>query len=256
MKSADPPRRHARRSRDWPRVGTGALPNVDPTIDALSASERDAVGAVWSSRAAKELATAQTFAMMFAGLAPRAVEAQIAWIAARAIGDEVRHAEICRHVASAYRRLPEGWPTAPILDAPQPGTAGPELTSTLLVVLHCCMNETIACAFVRACQDDARGPLTRAALREILRDEIDHARLGWAHLASPLLTATIRRAVAAEIPALLETCRSLWLDRKPPDIDPPRGHGCPPFSDLPRIVDNAVVDLIVPGLREVGILPA
>jgi hypothetical protein len=116
------------------------------------------------------------------------------------------------------------------------------------------MNETIAGAFLRECQHDAGGPLVRAALRELLRDEIDHARLGWAHLASPRLSPDIRRAVEAEIETLLDMCRAVWLDERQTEIDLPRGHGCSPLSELPRIVDDAVRELILPGLRHVGIL--
>ena len=94
----------------------------------------------------------------------------------------------------------------------------------------------------------------RAAVRELLRDEVDHARLGWAHLASPRMSDATRRAVAVEIRPLLELCRSLWLNERRVDTQLPKGHGCAPLLDLPHIVDDAVNELILPGLRHVGII--
>lgn len=240
--------------RAWPAVAAAPLPESDPTIDELSTAEREAVGAVWAYRAAKELATAQTFSMIARYVCARQIEPELAWLAARAVGDEVRHAEICRAVAGRYLGRELEWPKPPELEEPRFGSLGPELGSTLLIVLHCCMNETIAGAFLRACQEDARGPLVRAALREILRDEIDHARLGWAHLASPLVTAAMRRQVTAAAPELLNDCRSLWVACDRPEAGAPRGHGCPSNAELARIADEAIAELVLPGLRHVGIL--
>ena len=240
--------------RAWPHVASAGLPESDDTIEELTAAEREAVGASWSSRAANELATAQTFGMLSTMLVPRGVDPEVTWLAARAVADEVRHAEICRTVAAAYLAKPVEWPQARTLEAPRFGSTSPELGTTLFIVLQCCMNETIAGAYLRACQNDARGPLVRAALRELLRDEIDHARLGWAHLASPHLSKTARRHVAAAIPNLLQSCRSLWLDEKRTERPTPSGHGCVPNAALPRIVDDAIEELVLPGLRHVGVV--
>jgi hypothetical protein len=157
-------------------------------------------------------------------------------------------------VAGAYLGREVDWPKPPELEEPRFGSVGPELGSTLLILLHCCMNETIAGAFLRACQKDARGQLVRAALREILRDEIDHARLGWAHLASPLVTPSMRRQVSAAAQNLLNDCRALWLACDRPEVVAPPGHGCPTNAELARIVDEAIAELVLPGLRHVGIL--
>ena len=46
------------------------------------------------------------------------------------------------------------------------------------------MNETTAGVFLEVCLAHAEGALAKAALSELLSDEIDHGRIGWAHLAA------------------------------------------------------------------------
>jgi hypothetical protein len=61
------------------------------------------------------------------------------------------------------------------------GCEDERLETALLVAGLCCVNETIATAWLEASLRAARTELARAANRVHLRDEIDHARLGWPH---------------------------------------------------------------------------
>ena len=50
------------------------------------------------------------------------------------------------------------------------------------VVAFCCIVESLNASLLLATLDHAQEPLIRKALREILKDEINHSRIGWGHL--------------------------------------------------------------------------
>jgi hypothetical protein len=56
------------------------------------------------------------------------------------------------------------------------------------------------------------------------------------------------------VPQLLAVCGSVWLDKQRPEVSPPRGHGCPPITALPSIVDEAIAELVLPGFHHIGVL--
>src|SRR5204863_1917294 len=134
-------------------------------------------------RAASEGVVSESFRVMAASLAALHAPDELVALAARGIDDELRHAELCHHVASrvAGQALE---PPAPLPFALPAINAPEELRHSLYVLGHCALNETTASAYLRIALADASGALAHAALRELLSDEIDHSRLGWAHLAT------------------------------------------------------------------------
>src|SRR5205085_5848369 len=118
----------------------------------------------------------------------------------------------------------------------------------------CCINESIACAFLEACLDDAAGPLVRAIHREHLTDEIEHARVGWAHFASRAVDTATRREVARWLPRLCEANLLNWKSRfawLPAEGLP--GHALPPYQRNLAAALAALRDVILPGFDHVGI---
>src|SRR5689334_15419611 len=136
-----------------------ALPDHDPTIDALAPAMRALLADVWARRAGSELAAGAVFAIVERELAELGAGPDVLALAQRAVADEPRHSELCRRLAEAYAG-------APVAPAPDPGDvevphhvgADPVLTRHLHVVTMCCINETIACGFVEACLAEATGP--------------------------------------------------------------------------------------------------
>jgi len=128
-------------------------------------------------------------------------------IVARAVSDEVRHAEICRALARRYLARDVAWPPPGPVPLPFHGPASEALRPTLHITAMCCINETLATAWLGRSLADATAPLARAAVRALLADDIDHARAGWAHLASPHVTAQVRAQIAGWLPRLLEAAR-------------------------------------------------
>ena len=226
----------------------------DDTIDALDAEQRDWVAASWTRRAAAEVAAGAMFAVITQGLFRERAPQELLWLAARGTCDELRHAEICRYVALRYGGEAPPRALPPALEEVRFGDAPAGLSRVLYALLNTCVNETIATAYLNACLADARGPLADAALRELLHDEVDHGRLGFALLASDWIDAQAREHLALALPTLLRIGRDAWLDtaaRLPADSVP--GHGCPSGTVVRAVVEEALRELVLPGFAHVGI---
>jgi hypothetical protein len=148
------------------------------------------------------------------------------------------------------------------LDAPDVGDVtlprfdvGDEALETALVVAgQCCINETIATAWLSACVEASTSPLALAANRLHLSEEIDHARLGWAFLASGAVSSATRSALGVCLPRLLRANVPHWKEDDP--FLPPEGvpgHGHLSAGASRTVAEEAVRDLVVPGFRYLGI---
>lgn len=229
-----------------------ALPFDDPSVTALDDATRAAVATHWLHRAKAELEVGRAFEAMGQRLAPRA-SALVLEMLARSADEEVRHAAICVRLAETYAGAPVRAPQVDAVRLPSFGfDADPELEDALLVAGMCCVNETIATAWLGTCLEAATAPLAIAANKVHLTDEIDHARLGWAHVADvsratkAKLGALIGPLVAANVPS--------W-ERADPDL-PAAGvesHGLLGVARTRAVVRDAVRTLVLPGFAHVGI---
>ncbi len=231
-----------------------SLPERDPTIDALGGDQRALLAAIWTGRAASELGAGAAFAMVERDLVALGAEPAVLELVAKAVADEPVHAELCRRLAAAYAGEQVAAPE-PIADIEMPRYGDdPVLCRHLHVVAMCCINETLACAFVEACLADANGPLVKSIHRQHLGDEIHHARIGWAHLASRAVDDRVRAAIASWLPRLLDANVRHWEDRictLPRDGVP--GHALPPVATLVAAARDAIATLVLPGFDHVGV---
>jgi hypothetical protein len=242
---------HGEKGRWGGQLTKRPLPSRDPSIEALSADDRHAIARVWLHRAAMERRVADAFEVIRDALLRRNAATPLVALATRAIDDEYRHAELSRVVASRFAGAPLTAPKRLVLEVPKHASASPELRDSLFVVGQCVLNETTASAFLETCLAHARGALARTALRELLSDEIDHGRIGWAYLAS------ISEATRAEVQRWLLPMAFLnlraWREQSPDD---PRHrdtwtlHGVPPADVTHAALLDALRTLIVPGLRD------
>jgi hypothetical protein len=90
----------------------------------------------------------------------------------------------------------------------------------------------------------------RAALREILADEIDHGRVGWAALAAA--SPELRAAAGKWLPQLIETHLKGWHDSLVEWPAPLHAHGMPSKRAALRLVDRTMRDVILPGFAAYG----
>jgi hypothetical protein len=229
------------------------LPLADPSIDRLADDERTALATVWLARAATERRVADAFEIIHGALAALKTEGEVLRIAARAVDDEHRHAELSRVVASRFAGTDLPPPALLELRVPEHPGASDELRHTLHIVGQCALNETTASLFLEACLAHATGELAAAALRELLSDEIDHARIGWAHLAS--VRPEIRAAATPWLLPLTRKNLAIWREspRAPASGDVMTAHGAPPAEVIEDALVSAVRDLILPGFKQAGI---
>lgn len=226
---------------------------VDPSLDALPDEARQALVTHWLRRSQSEWRVGLAFEaleVLGRGLADSVVLALLR----QSAGQELEHARLCHRLAERYAGsdLPEVVrPEAPLPDF---GTESARLELTFNIVGLCCINETFATAWLRHCLALARAPLAVAANRKHLEDEIDHARLGWAHLASSSVTRQDKLALAQRLPELIHVNLAQWeavSNYLPGEALPEQGQ--PSARESSRVLRQAIDGLLLPGFAYVGV---
>jgi len=245
-------RKSARRQR------TAALleriPWGDPSLRALPDPLRVAMAKHWARRARSEAHVGQSLLALVPRV--RAVGGSpvvLHWLEV-AGRDEAVHSELCRRLAESYAGERVEPAEARPVKLPEFGCDDERLETLLLVAGTCCINETLATAWLEANLAQSSAPIAQAANRLHLRDEIDHARLGWAHLASPAVDEDLREALAECVPRLLAANVAIWL--RPDDFVPAEGvpgHGVCAYADTVAVIERALQELVLPGFRHVGV---
>lgn len=232
------------------RVTRRPLPDED--LAALPHATRETLAGVWWSQAATEARVASSFAIVRDALDARGADPGLIDVSARAVDDEMRHATLCLDVAERYA----GRALAPPDDLPFAHPAHPDASEDLRRALHvigqCALNETFAAAYLEASLAGAERPLARAALSELLSDEVDHARIGWA-FASTLDDATRAELGGWILPLAIGNLR-MWRQLALPDD--PKGelvaHGVPSKETVAGALREAVEALVIPGFARFG----
>ncbi len=223
----------------------------DPTIALLAPADRDALAVIWTDRARAESAVGNVFAQVADELAASGAPPELVGLARSAEADEARHAAVCEELALAYGHDSAARPERRVRlrDYDQPTV---RLRTALHAVHVCCISETIATVFVEACLGACESPMLREIHREHLADEVQHARVGWAYVAT--LSAAERSAIAPELASVLELQLDAWTARiNDLPLAGVAGHGYPPRSELLDAVHGAIRELVLPGFDHVGI---
>jgi hypothetical protein len=230
------------------------LPFGDPSVAALSSAQRTAIAGHWKHRARSELQVGRAFAAMVPLLRERRASSAVLDRLESGAEEEIRHSEICSRLAETYAGEAVVRPKIDSVPLPRFEVGDDDLEIALLVAGMCCVNETIATAWISACLSAAETPLAMMANRIHLTDEIEHARVGWAHLASDAVSDATRAALGPCLPKLLEANAPGW-ERDDPSLPP---EGVPSQGHLPvevsrRVFLDAVADLVLPGFAHVGV---
>ncbi|HEY4122403.1 MAG TPA: ferritin-like domain-containing protein, partial [Byssovorax sp.] len=97
---------------------------------------------------------------------------------ARAVGDELRHTELCVAMAARFGARPS--PSLPMRrPVVEPSTPARRARGLEIVAMQGAIGETLSCAFLRKGERLAEEPGVKAALRSIRKDEVMHARQSW-----------------------------------------------------------------------------
>ncbi len=225
----------------------------DAEIALLSRGDRDRLAESWSSRGAMERRVVLAFEVVRDALIALSADKELVALAERAIDDERRHAELCRVVASRFSGREEDEPAPLLLQVPEHKGASAETRHLLHVVGHCAINETFASSVLEHSLRLAKGALARAAFRELLSDEVDHARVGFGLIAS--LPAETKRSLSTWLPGLVRASVVMWRTTPRPDVDDPglASHGMMSPSVIEAAVLEAAKEILAPGFAHLGL---
>jgi hypothetical protein len=163
--------------------------------ESLSPGTRRALAAAWVKDGLFEHASVGTFSRFALQLLALGAPAELLHETLAAARDEVRHAELCFALASAYA----GEPLEPdVLPVPAPMPLDVRLADMVIeTVIEGCIGETLAAVQAADQLAVARDPSVVASLESTLEDETRHAELAWKVVAWALEVGgePVRRAV-------------------------------------------------------------
>lgn len=249
----------AKRARPWwHRVdaeATSIARVADEVIDTATPAKRAALAGIWQERAGSELRVGASFGALVSVLVETGADEAVLEIATDAVRDELHHAQIAAALAARYRGDAEVWPGPQPSPLPMFVPSGPELRAALLVTTMCCINETLACSVLEAQMKLARSPLAQAAYQSVLADEIDHGRMGWAHLTSRYVSRDVRGEIGPWLPQMLEArFRELFEPQPLPGADCAE-HGIMTREERQQVIRAGLRDVVFPGFRHIGVDP-
>jgi len=170
---------------DWSGITREATPEL-----VVAARE------VWTRSAFSEYASGAAFAAIASHLL--AARAPIDLIAAAGdfVADEMFHAELASRVAMALGGAVPLDVDFEKLVRP-PAGEGPLLRAAELIVRSCCVGESLTVPVLKQSRRAAGSPIIEAVISRILRDEAQHAQLGWWFLDWAELTPADRAHLGA-----------------------------------------------------------
>lgn len=204
---------------------------------------------VWHHRERIEREAAALFADLGRELG-RAGHRDLARRAVSAGIDEQRHAMRCRELVAV---LAEG--VAPA-DPPRSLALGPAQLSQRDRMLYTavavgCVTESLSCALLIELREAATHPLVQATIDEIVKDEIEHARIGWAVLAAEARDRDVAW-LAPHLPAITAAAVADELDPMAGDHEL-AGLGVLPRARVQALVSETWATVIRPGLESHGV---
>lgn len=211
------------------------------------------VAEAWTFRWKVELEAQIRFERLAERLARNGALPVVVELAERASSDERRHAELCADLARKY-----GGDLIPgEISVPEIAPPGLEEKKSVLyeVVAACCITETESTSVLTTLLNSVRGGKMHQVLRELLRDEVGHSRLGWAHLAHESTQGNIG-FLERLIPDMLEghVAEDLFAAASPElESSELLAHGVLPHSMKRSVFKMTLLEVVFPGLETLGV---
>lgn len=231
-----------------------SLPWNDDSIARLPDAVRLHIGTYWQGRASAELHVADAFSQLNRLLVEGGGETSVLQLLERSVENEHHHADLCHRLAVRYLGRDLEPPEARVAELPPLDQAPPDARVALHMAGLCCINESIATVWLEQCASGAVAPLARAVTQLHLSDEVVHARVGWAHLASRFVTPATRTEVGRWLVPLLKANVGHWLSRNV--ISKAGGvpeHALPTRDQHRGAVLGAVRNVVLPGFEHCGV---
>lgn len=144
------------------------------------------VASTWAQRAQAELGAEKRFRQLVEQMKDLKVHKTVIAFAIRAQQDEIEHAHMCAKVAKEYGHATgfEHFSSQIAdLEASWSQRAAPEERLLCETVLMCCITETINASLLNSIYRSSKTSSTQKIVHKILKDEVKHSQIGWAHLA-------------------------------------------------------------------------
>src|SRR5581483_1181499 len=212
---------------------------------------REKLAGIWTSRAVAEHESTIRFGayarrMETFGVAPELIEGT-----REAAEDERRHKEICLDVARRFGASEPAFEAFEFWRRPD----GREVLLSNMVAT-CCLMETLNAPFLALSLSVADDSAMRTAFRELLKDEVKHAKLGWAYLlwarqqgeGAPLADQLPKMFVDVSMPSFFSA--SLEPDPRETEL---AHFGELSMAQRRQLFFDTVNDVIFPGLESNGI---
>jgi hypothetical protein len=222
-------------------------------VEQLATQQRARLREYWVDRARGELTTALTFEFMLADLEQEGAPRELLELAQRAISDEHRHVDWCLRWA---RFVEPELPAEPELSGTRPlelDGASAHDNRLLRTVFGCCFSETVAVHVLRRSHALITLPSVRRLNHEHMKEEVGHARLGWALVGWPGLSARDRQMLAAYVPEMTRLVRMVWQSTERPADERLHELGYLSSSIIGGACDEAIEGVVLPGLAKLGV---
>ncbi len=222
-------------------------------VDFPASARRRAAG-VWAFRAQAEATAAGRFLQLARDLESVAAPSVVVDLAARASEEEERHIRLCQDLVAGIGADPGGSPAIPHFELPQE-LLDKERTVLLQVLGTSCINETVSATVLAEMMRCANRGQVHDTIQEILRDEINHGRIGWAYLAHLSEKGSLDY-VGRYLPMLLDAAVEDELFDTPDPDDPDEATialGTLPKWKRAALFQEAVEELVLPALGRFGV---
>lgn len=229
------------------------IPFDDASVDALDIRTRNRLSRRWEERIRSELEVGLAFADLAQRLCEVNADAKVLQMTREAAEQERRHAEICHRLAERYGARTVSMPALERV-APRFGYDDERLEVLFEIAGMCCVNESIAAVWLRRCAELAETPLARTVNQLHLREEVMHARLGWAHLASSAVDAAMRRELGGRLDGVIAVNVAQWVAEEKHLGEGVPEHGYPSVADTRALVAHTVRTIVRPGFAHVGVM--
>lgn len=225
---------------------------LNPDLPDPPETARAAIAATWRHRERIEREAAALFDRLTLDLEAINLP-QLASRVAEAATDERRHALLCRDIVDACARRGPPLPPLPVrpLRVGLPGLDRRHGTLYTSVAMGC-ITETLSCALLLAMRDGVEFTPVVAAVDEIAKDEVEHGRLGWAHLAAEAARGDVAW-LAPHIAAMREAALTHEIAEHPVAEDL-SAYGVLARATVDEVVDRTWAEVIVPGLTRAGVI--
>jgi len=217
--------------------------------------------AFWLARERVEVEAAALFLDLSERLRRLAAPKNITDLCVEAHRDELRHADQCRAIIDALRG---SRPVPPVERrrvawrlSPAEADLDPQAEALYAAVAIGCVTESLSTALLAEIRGRAEHPLVQDTAHAILRDEVNHSRIGWAYLANAAKNGDVRW-LGAHVDAMLRAALDEEASPVPGASEDLEAGALEPFGVLSartvRLTCEATVrEVIVPGLAHFGI---